>query len=164
MTNSVQIKASVCALESALKGFIDSGALGDAVPDCSVKHWFSPVIEEYGCGTYAREFFMPAGSIIVGKIHKHAHISFLLKGKVVIASESGREIIEAPHTFVSEVGAKRALYIIEDAVVTTVHLTRFSSEDELEEIEEEVIAESYSQIGLDEPDVALVGKLLEELT
>tara|TARA_R110000822_G_scaffold143528_1_gene281851 strand:+ start:132 stop:626 length:495 start_codon:yes stop_codon:yes gene_type:complete len=164
MTNSVQIKASVCALELALEGLIDSGELCDAAPSFSTKHWFSPVIEEYGCGTYARELSMPAGSIIVGKIHKHAHISFLLKGKIAIASESGSEIMEAPCTFVSKAGIKRAGYVIEDAVVTNVHLTRFSSEDELDEIEEEVIAESYSQIGLDEPDVALVGKLLEDLT
>ena len=45
-------------------------------------------------------------------------------------------------------GLKRAVYAREDTLWTTVHLTEFEKETELDKIEQEVIALSYSDIGL----------------
>lgn len=153
-------RASVSFLEKFIKDNVESDKLTDAIPLCSLKHYFAPTIEEYGCGTYARELFMPAGIVLTGKIHRHAHITIVSQGKFILVSETGREEITAPHTFVSPVGAKRAFYVIEDTVLTTIHLTKHLSEDSLDDIEAEVIAPNYSSIGMEEPDV---DKFEEEL-
>ena len=63
-------------------------------------------------------------------------------------TEFGLKHLEAPCTFVSEVGLKRAVYAVEDTLWTTVHLTKFNSEEELSKIEDEVIAPSYEDLGL----------------
>ena len=56
--------------------------------------------------------------------------------------------LKAPCTFISEVGLKRVVRALEDTIWTTVHLTEFESEAELDKIEHEVIAPSYDDLGL----------------
>lgn len=51
--------------------------------------------------------------------------------------------IEAPYTFVSEPGTKRAVLALEDTLWTTVHVT---DETDLEKIEEYVIAPTYEAL------------------
>tara|TARA_R100000742_G_C4276924_1_gene98352 strand:+ start:971 stop:1465 length:495 start_codon:yes stop_codon:yes gene_type:complete len=151
---STRLKASVSHLQNKIEEGIDEGKFVDAIPDTSLQHYFSPVIEEFGCGQYARELTVPKGMTFVGKIHKHPHISILLKGELVVVSESGRIHMKAPHTWVSPIGAKRAFYAVEDSVMTTVHITKQEPNlDHLDAIEDELITDSYSSIGLPEPNI-----------
>ena len=106
--------------------------------NCPLKHYFSD-------GIYVREITIPAGMVIVGKIHKHRHPNFLLKGKVmVITEQKGEEIIEGPCFMMSEGGTKRALYSITDLVWTTIHHNPTNTED-LERLEDIVIAKDYKE-------------------
>jgi hypothetical protein len=91
---------------------------------------------------------IPKGTLIIGKIHKHQHLNFISKGKVTVFTEFGQKHLTAPCTFVSEIGLKRAVYAEEDTLWTTVHLTEFGKEDDLAQIENEVIAPSYNELGL----------------
>jgi hypothetical protein len=109
----------------------------DPDTDCPVKHIFAP-------GAYAREIKLPQGSFVIGKIHKHAHLNFITKGKVRVLTESGPVEMTAPYTFVSEVGTKRIVYAVEETIWTTVHVTE---ETDLEKIEDYVIAKSYDELG-----------------
>lgn len=107
--------------------------------DCPLKHSFAP-------GMYAREIFLPADTFIVGKIHKHAHLNIVTRGRCTVVTEFGRREIDAtngPVTFTSEAGAKRALYVHEDTVWTTVHRT---DQTDLAEIEREIIAPTYAEL------------------
>ena len=88
----------------------------DPDKDCPVKHIFAP-------GAYAREIFLPQGSFVIGKIHKHAHLNFITQGRVRVMTESGPVEMAAPYTFVSEVATKRMVYAVEDTIWTTVHIT-----------------------------------------
>lgn len=106
--------------------------------DDYLTHMFAP-------GVYARRFDLPADSMVVGKIHKHAHMNFLMTGVVTVASEFHTETFAAPRIWVSEVGIKRAVYTIEDAVWVTIHPNPSDTQD-LGEIEDEVIAPSYAQL------------------
>lgn len=146
--SKVKFRQQVLAVEQGLKDLINKGEATDAVPDCTVTHHFAPIDEEYGCCTYARQMFIPKGTLIVGKIHKHQHLNFILKGKVSVATEFGKKYFEAPCTFISEVGLKRAVYAEEDTIWTTVHLTKFYGEEQLDKIENEVIAPTYNELGL----------------
>jgi hypothetical protein len=93
---------------------------------------------------------IPAGTVIVGKIHKHAHLNILSQGTVCVMTETeGDRQLTGPLTMVSPPGTKRAVYAVTDAVWTTIHLTNST---DLEEIEAEVIAptfEDYERFALE---------------
>ena len=114
-------------------------ALGDTTDwDVYLTHKFAP-------GVYARQFDLPEGSMVVGKIHKHAHLNFLMGGVVKVVSEFHTEIFAAPRMWVSEPGIKRAVYTLEDAMWVTVHPNTADTTD-LEDLEDEVIAPTYDQL------------------
>lgn len=101
-------------------------------------------VNNYHCkGNYAREIFIAAGTCIIGKIHKHEHINVISKGKCMVVTEAGRETLEAPLTFISMPGIKRAVYAIDDTVWTTVHPTE---ETDMSKIEDEVIATDFESL------------------
>ena len=120
----------------------------DASGQCTLTHTYTPIHEEYGCGTYARQMFAPKGTLIVGKIHRHQHLNFIMQGKVSVATEFGPRIYAAPCVFVSEAGLKRAIYVEEDALWVTVHQTKFTGEENLDKMEDELIAPDYGDMGM----------------
>ena len=96
--------------------------------DCPVKHYFAPNV-------YIREIFMPAGTIVIGKIHRTEHFNIIEKGRCAIRHDDGTvEILQAPLTFVSKAGVQKVLYIEEDTVWKTVHCTTETDVDKLEEL------------------------------
>lgn len=99
-----------------------------------------PLKHHFAEGSYAREMLIPAGSVIIGKIHRHSHVNVISKGRIYVATEFGSEILEAPLTFVSKPGTKRAVYALTDVVWTTIHVT---DETDLTKIEDVVIAPNY---------------------
>lgn len=101
-----------------------------------LQHTFAP-------GVYVRTIFIPAGSVLVGKIHKHQHANVLSKGRVTVLTESGGvEDLEGPLTMVSEPGTKRAVYAHTDTVWTTIHPT---DKTDLKDIEDETIAKTFEE-------------------
>lgn len=144
--DKVKFRQDVLTVEQGLKDKVLSGDLPR--DDSPVKHYFSPIDENYGCCTYAREILLRKGSVVIGKIHKHQHLNIISKGKVTVFTEFGKKELEGPCTFVSEVGLKRAVYAHEDTIWTTIHLTAHTGEENLDKIEDEVIAPSYGDLGL----------------
>lgn len=153
----VAFREKVLIVENGLKQKIADGELESTLEDCVLTHYFAPIDPAYGCCTYARQMFIPKGTLIIGKIHRHQHLNFILKGKVSVMTEFGKKYIEAPATFISEVGLKRSVYAEEDTIWTTVHMTKYTGEENLSKIEDEVIAPTYADMGL----IASVKDLLE---
>jgi hypothetical protein len=129
----IERRANIVKLEEKMK----------ALPECLVakdyvtRHHFAP-------GQYAREIELPKGGIVVGKIHKHAHINVLSAGIVRVYTEGeGSVKIVAPATFVSTPGTKRVVKAVTDAVWTTVHVT---DSTDLAEIEREIIAPTFDDL------------------
>jgi len=123
------MRDNILSLEKTMFEISDGTEL-DSFP---LAHYFAP-------GAYAREMLIPKDHLIVGKIHKHAHLNILSYGKVRVATEEGVKTIEAPCTFISPAGVKRAVTALEDTLWTTIHITE---ETDLEIIEEEIIAPSF---------------------
>lgn len=144
----VKFRQDILTVQTELQRLIADGAIESTLENCTLKHYFSPKDEKYGCCTYAREMMIPKGTLIIGKIHRHQHLNFITQGKVIVYTEFGEKHLEAPCTFISEIGLKRAVYAEEDTLWTTVHMTAFDSETELGKIENEVIAPSYDDLGL----------------
>lgn len=131
---AVVVRAELMKLEAAMKREIAEGRLEAFDSNANLQHVFAP-------GAYGRTLSFPKGTVIVGKIHKHAHLNILSKGDVLVLTESGGlERLVGPLTMVSPPGTKRAVYALEDTVWTTVHLT---DETDLEKIEDHVIAKTY---------------------
>jgi hypothetical protein len=99
---------------------------------------------------YVREMTIPKGTIIVGKIHKHCHPSFLLKGDVsVFTEQEGAQRITAPCSMISQPGTKRVVYANEDSVWTTIHLNPSDTKN-LKEIEDFTIAKDFGELGFED--------------
>lgn len=99
-------------------------------------HYFAP-------GMYGRELAIPRDTVVVGKIHRHRHLTLLIKGTATINTDRGMEKITAPHVWVSQEGAKRALYTESDCVFFTCHAT---NETDFEKLEAELIEPETLQI------------------
>lgn len=125
----VAVYRSLEKLERAIKR--------DLVPvNCPVTHYFSR-------GVYARELFIPAGTVLTGEIHKHENLNILSQGDISVRMEDGSIVrVQAPFTTVSPPGTKRAAYAHTDCVWTTIHGT---DERDVDKIKHEFIATSYEQ-------------------
>lgn len=121
------------------KLFAIQEALGDLpAVEFPLQHLFPP-------GLYMRTIFLPAGSVIAGKIHKHRHGNILSMGHVRVFTEfGGTEDFYGPKQMISEPGTKRAVLAITDAVWTTLHLNPKDTQD-LAELEADIIAADYDE-------------------
>jgi hypothetical protein len=98
--------------------------------ECPLKHNFAP-------GVYLREIFMPAGSIVIGRIHRTEHFNVIVSGLCSIVHDDGsHEYLRGPMTFVSKAGVQKILYIHEDTIWQTIHPT---DETDLERLDEMLI-------------------------
>ena len=105
---------------------------------CPLKHTFAD-------GIYVREIFIPAGDIIVGKIHKHEHPNFLVSGTVHVFTEDKLlEKIVAPCSMISPPGTKRTLYAETDLVWITMHHNPTNTRD-IDELERNAAVDTYKE-------------------
>ena len=93
--------------------------------DLPVKHHFSQ-------GVYGRELFIPAGTVLTGKIHKYPQLNILSQGEISVLTEEGVKRIKAPFHVVSPAGTKRIAYAHTDCTWTTIHGTELNDVDEIE--------------------------------
>lgn len=105
---------------------------GDYV-EMPLRHFFAP-------GVCLREITMPAGSFVVGKMHKTTHLNIITKGDVSVMGADGipmrYTVGDHPIVFISYAGVKKVLYNHEDTVWMVPHVTE---ETDLDKLEAEVI-------------------------
>jgi quercetin dioxygenase-like cupin family protein len=92
-------------------------------------HYFSE-------GMYCRKVFRPAGTLIVGKVHKKDHFFMCVAGEIIAWTENGMKNLVAGDIIESKQGTKRVTYALTDAIGITVHKT---DKTDLDEIEQELI-------------------------
>ena len=113
-----------------------------------------PTNHYFAGGMYCREGLIPAGTVLVGKIHKTEHFIMVLKGRITVWSDAGKVEITAPFLGICPAGAQRMGYAHEDTVFVNVHKTDKTT---LEEAEADlVVADSTSVYGVG-------NKILEKL-
>jgi len=93
------------------------------------EHHFSP-------GMYMRKVFRPAGTLIVGKVHKESHFFLCAKGEIIAWTENGMKRLQAGDVVESKPGTKRVTLAVTDAIGVTIHRT---DKTDLDEIEAELI-------------------------
>jgi len=97
--------------------------------ELETEHYFSG-------GMYCRKLTRPAGTLIVGKVHKKDHIFLCAKGEIVAWTENGMKKLVAGDIIESKQGTKRVTLALTDAIGITCHKT---DKTDLDEIEAELI-------------------------
>jgi hypothetical protein len=140
---NLTVREKIVRLELAMKS--SEGFLGeDPFP---LRHWFAD-------GMYGREIWLPKDSLIIGKIHRHNHLNFVL-GDVSVLSEDGSCRLQGYNTLISSPHTKRVVYAHIDTLWTTIHTNPTNTRD-LDEIEDFVIAKSYHELGLYDPAMKIL--------
>lgn len=119
---NVPTYAQIKALEQAVVDHLEP-------VEMPVEHHFAP-------GMYGRELFIPAGTVLTGKIHKKGHLSILLAGDITVWTEQGMKRLQAPQVLVTTPGTKRVGYAHTDTIWLCVHAT---DETDLVRLEAELI-------------------------
>ncbi len=91
------------------------------------------LVHHFAPGLYARELHIPKGVRLTGKLHKFAHLNFMLKGDLSVLLEDGIHRVIAPFTVVSPPGTKRIAYAHQATIWTTVLPTEETDPDIIEE-------------------------------
>ena len=89
------------------------------------------VVHRFSDGCYARELHMKKGEALVGALHKTNHHWVLSSGKIMIRNNDHKEILEAPYHGETKAGDKRLMICIEDAVMTSFHVTKLTDVNEI---------------------------------
>jgi hypothetical protein len=86
--------------------------------------------------------FIPAGTILTGKIHNFENIAILAQGTIRISNGTESYVISAPHVMVDKPGVKRIGYAETDVTFITVHKT---VNTEIEAIEKELVSATFEE-------------------
>ena len=143
---SKDFKSVVTKLENNLKAIADgetirAGTKENPIVNNSkkipIKHFFMDKV-------YIREMKMYEGTIVIGAIHKHLHMCFLLEGHVTVADENGVVEYKAPCYIESTPGIKRVLYAHEDSLWYNTHKNP-SNIKNVKQLEKEIVALNYNE-------------------
>jgi quercetin dioxygenase-like cupin family protein len=91
---------------------------------------------QFSVGMYMRKLYRPAGTLIVGKVHKEPHFFLCAKGEIIAWTENGMKRLQAGDVVESKAGTKRVTLAVTDAIGITIHRT---DKTDLDEIEAELI-------------------------
>ena len=114
---------------------IEKVLLNGVQVDCPVKHYQVD-------GVYVRSMFIPAGTLLTGKIHNFENIAILAQGTIRISNGTESYVISAPHVMVDKPGVKRIGYAETDVTFITVHKT---VNTEIEAIEKELVSATFEE-------------------
>lgn len=97
--------------------------------ELQTEHYFSG-------GMYCRKLTRPAGTLIVGKVHKKDHFFLCAKGQIIAWSEKGMVTLNEGDVIASKAGTKRVTLAVTEAIGITFHKT---NKINLDKIEKELI-------------------------
>jgi|TARA_R110002050_G_scaffold3174_4_gene16558 hypothetical protein len=103
-----------------------------------------PLKHTFADGIYVRQMNMNKGTIVVGAIHKHLHVWFLLTGHISVATEETTEDYIAPCYVVATPGTKRVIYANEESIFVNIHKNPTNSQN-IEWLEKEIVAKDIKE-------------------
>lgn len=112
--------AARAAIEALQQASMDDKTLPAA--ETSVKSAFSEKHEVFQAHMATRTTSAPAGSVVVGAVHKYPTLNILLKGTVLMVSEHGKRMLVAPCMYMQAANTKKAGWVLEDCELTNVLL------------------------------------------
>jgi len=92
-------------------------------------------------GMYCRRIEIPAGNVIVSKVHKTEHLLVGCCGALLVAGQGETYTLEPGQIVPSPVGTQRVVVALTDVVVLTIHRTDTTS---VEKLEAELVEDGFS--------------------
>jgi len=141
--NEISSRSKILELEKTLLDNVDEknivGNKGKIVRSekFPLKHTFAD-------GIYVRQMTMKQDSMVVGAIHNHLHVWFLLTGHITVATEDSTEDYIAPCYVVSTPGVKRVIYANEESIFVNIHKNPSNTKD-LDKLEAEIVSKNYEE-------------------
>ncbi len=103
-----------------------------------------PLKHTFADGIYVRQMSMNPGSVVVGAIHKHLHVWFLLTGRISVVTEEVTEDYISPCYVVATPGTKRVIYAHEESIFVNIHKNPTNSQD-IDWLEKEIVAKDFKE-------------------
>ena len=110
---------SVSELNEAMKGRFDVN-LG--------------VVHNFSDNLYAKQMTIPKGFMIGKHRHNYSHLSILAKGVVLLRTDEGEQMFEAPACIEIKKDIDHTLTALEDSVWYCIHATDETDIDKIDEV------------------------------
>ena len=137
-------KEKILDLESKLISIADGINIEGTGKEVLTNSKIAPIKHTFADSIYIRQMDMQKDSVVVGAIHKHLHVWFLLTGHVTIATQDSVEDYIAPCYVVSTPGVKRVIHAIEESIFVNVHKNPSNTKD-VNKLEKEIVALNYKE-------------------
>ena len=141
---SVNSREKILAFEKTLISVADGIDIEGDGKHIVTKGKIAPIKHTFADGIYIRQMDMAIGTVVVGAIHKHLHVWFLLAGHVTVTTEDATEDYIAPCYVVSTPGVKRVILANEDSIFVNVHKNPSNTKD-IDQLEKEIVALNYKE-------------------
>ena len=135
-------KKKILKFENALLSVADGVNIEGDGKQVVTNSKIAPIKHTFADGVYIRQMDMVKDSVVVGAIHKHLHVWFLLSGFVTVFCNNELKEYKAPCTVLSQPGVKRIIYGNEDSIFVNVHKNPSNTQD-IKKLEKEIIALNY---------------------
>ena len=103
-----------------------------------------PLKHSFADGIYVRQMSMKKNSAVIGAVHNHLHVWFLLTGDITVATENSTEDYIAPCYVIATPGIKRVIYANEDSIFVNIHKNPTNTQD-LDKLEAEIVSKNYEE-------------------
>jgi len=103
-----------------------------------------PLKHSFADQIYIRQMNMKKDTLVVGAIHNHLHVWFLLTGSLTVVTETSNEDFIAPCYVISKPGAKRVIYAHEDSIFVNIHKNPDNIKD-IDQLEATIVSKNYKE-------------------
>ncbi len=142
MNNKVVSRKKILELEKLLLNSNDEQVIDNGGEIMNCKEF--PIKHSFADGIYVRQMDMQKDSVVIGAIHNHLHVWFLLTGKLTVTTETEQQDYIAPCYVVSQPGAKRLIYAYEDSIFINIHKNPTNTQN-INELEKEIVSKNYKE-------------------
>lgn len=104
------------AFEDSMRARVEEGSLKQTIWDGRTEKGSQQCKHYFGDGVYVRTLLIPAGTAVVGKVHKQARICMILSGRCTFVDSDRRETVEAGWVGEFNAGSKTIVYAHTDTV------------------------------------------------
>ena len=112
----LEARARIDALEQKLRSSIASGVFQETLHDGGTEEGNGECQHFFGDGVYVRSLLIPAGTCVIGRLHKQARVCLILAGRCRIVDEYQELFVQAPWIGEFRAGSKTAVFAETDTL------------------------------------------------
>lgn len=92
------------------------------------------IVHNFSDGLYAKQMTIPKGFAAGQHAHTFNHLSILATGKVIVSTDGGEQIFEAPACIEIKKQVNHMITALEDSVWFCIHATNETNVDRVDEV------------------------------